>query len=246
MILDEAATLKLLVAQATEAAADVNRDAALATVEERVSIAHRQLSMYAIACPPWRDLLPESALDAVLVALGALVSQLEPLVSATEDVLVAYGARTADDERGGLAAIVNRKDDLLEVLRTAQDTLLGEWAQSLWPPDRRAELEVLAYLPEGQQVAEEILATSRVLAAENEFPQPIAAERIERLKQRVDAACALAAQLDGQSVPESVVEFWRAASADDGTCTGLAELSLDVHQWLIDHGADHLFAIKRR
>jgi hypothetical protein len=246
MILDEAATLTLLVAQAGEAAVDVNRDAALASVEDRVSMAQRQLSMYAIARPPWRDLLPEPAHDTVLAALSALASQLEPLVSANDDVLVAYGTRSATDERGGLAAIVNRKDEVLEVLRTAQEALLGDWLQSLWPADRRADLEVIAHLPEGQRVAEQILAVFRALAAENEFPQPIAAERLERLKQRVDDARAVADQLDGQSLPDEVVEFWRAASDDEGDGTSLAELSLEVHQWLIEHGADHLFAIKRR
>ena len=150
MILDEAATLKLLVAQASEAADDVNRDAALATVEERVSLAQRQLSMYAIARPPWRDRLPEPARDAVLAALSALASQLEPLASAADDVLVAYGARTVADERGGLAAIVNRKDELLEALQTAQEAMLGAWVQQLWPAGRRADLEVLAHLPESQ------------------------------------------------------------------------------------------------
>ena len=246
MILDEAATLKLLVAQASEAADDVNRDAALATVEERVSVAQRQLSMYAIARPPWRDLLPEPARDAVLAALSGLTSQLEPLVTAADDELVAYGARTAADERGGLAAIVNRKDELLEALRTAQEAMLGEWVRQLWPADRRADLEVLAHLPEGQRVADEILATFRALAAESEIPQPIAAERMERLKQRVDAAQALAEQVAGYSVPEAVVEFWRGASDDDGGGTSLSALSLEVHEWLLEHGADNLFEITRR
>jgi hypothetical protein len=246
MIIDVAATLKLLVAQAGEAADDVNRDAALATVEERVSIAQRQLSMYAIARSPWRDLLPESVRDGVLAALSALASQLEPLASATDDVLVAYGARTAADERGGLAAIVNRKEDLLGVLRAAQEALLGEWLQSLWPPDRRADLEVLAHLPEGQQVADEILATCQGLATENEVAQPIPAARLERLKQRVDAAREIGAQLDGHFVPEAVVKFWRAASDHKEDGTSLSDMSLEVHAWLIEHRADHLFAVKRQ
>jgi hypothetical protein len=246
MILDEAATLKLLVAQASEAADDVNRDSALATVEDRVSVAQRQLSMYAIARPPWRDLLPEPARDAVLAALSALTSPLKQLVHAGDDELVAYGARTAADERGGLAAIVNRKDELLEALQTAQEAMLGEWLQQLWPADRHAELEVLAHLPEGQRFADEILATLRALATESEFPQPLAAERMERLKQRIDAAQALAEQLAGYSVPEAVVHFWRAASDDDGDGTSLSTLSLDVHEWLVEHGANDLFAITRR
>jgi hypothetical protein len=246
MILDEAATLKLLVAQASEAADDVNRDAALATVEERVSVAQRQLSMYAIARPPWRDRLPEPARDAVLAALSALTSQLEPLVHAADDELVAYGARTAADERGGLAAIVNRKEELLQVLGTAQEAVLGEWLQSLWPADRRADLKVLAHLPESQRVAEEILATFRALTLEGELPRPIATERMERLEQRVDAARALAEQLDGYSVPEAVVEFWRAASGDDGDGTSLSAVTLEVHEWLLEHSADDLFVITRR
>ena len=245
MILDEAATLKLLVTQAGEAADDVNRDAALATVEERVSLAQRELSMYAVACPPWRDLLPEPARDAVLAAVVALASQLEPLVSATDDVLVAYGARVAADERGGLAAIVNRKEELLQALQTAQAALLDAWLQSLWPADRRADLEVLAHLPQGQQAAQEILSALNTLAEETEFSHAIAAERMERLKQRIDAARDVVDELDGHSVPEAVVEFWRAASGDEGDATSLVELSLEVHRWLIEHGADHLFAIKR-
>lgn len=246
MILDDAATLKLLVAQASEAAQDVNRDAALATVEERVSIAQRQLSMYAIARPPCRELLPQPAHDAVLSALSVLADHLEPLISATDDELVAYGSRTAADERGGLAAIVKRKDELLEALQMGQHAMLAEWLQSLWPADRRADLEVLAHLPESQQAAEEILAAFRVLAAEDEYPQPIAAEGIERLKRRVDDARALAHQLDGHSVPGEVVEFWRAASDHEGDGIRLSDLSVEVHHWLIEHGADDLFAIKRR
>ena len=69
---------------------------------------------------------------------------------------------------------------------------------------------------------------------------------MERLKQRVDAADALAEKLAGYSVPEAVVEFWRAASDDDGDGTGLSALSLEVHEWLLEHDADDLFAITRR
>ncbi len=128
-----------------------------------------------------------------------------------------------------MAAIVNRKEELLQALQTAQSALLDAWLQSLWPADRRADLEVLAHLPEGQRAAQEILSALNTLAAETEFSEPIAAERMERLKQRIDAARDVADELDGHSVPEEVVEFWRAASDDEGDGTSLVELRLEVH-----------------
>jgi hypothetical protein len=201
--------------------------------------------MYAIARPPWRDELPESAREAVLASIGGLAGQLEPLARASEDELVAYGSNNSPEERGGLAAIVRQKDDLIEALLASQDALLQAWLQSLWPAEKRAELEVLTHLPEVKDAAEKVLLTFKMLAGETEDPHPIGSERLERVKQRVDDAIAHARDLSHHPVPEAVVAFWRAAAAqEDGI--SLTELSLDVHQWLIDHGAVEQFGIVQR
>lgn len=244
MIVEQAATLKLLVERATEAADVGNRDAALATVEDRLSLVRRELAMYAIAHPPWRDELPEPVCDSVMAAIGELMGQLEPLARASDDELVAYGSINSAAERGGLAAIVRQKDDLVQALQTAQNQLLAVWLQSLWPAEQRAELEVLAHLPEGKEAAEKVLLTFTSLLGETEEPHPISSERLGHLKQRVDEAIAHARDLGRHPVPEDVVAFWRAvAQQEDGI--SLAALSLDVHRWLIEHGAVDQFVISQ-
>jgi hypothetical protein len=46
-------------------------------------------------------------------------------------------------------------------------------------------------------------------------------------------------------VPNDVVEFWRNAKEADDPIS-LSTLSLDVHRWLIEHGATDMFAVCKR
>lgn len=242
MIIDDAETLRSLVTQAGQAADAGDRDAALASVESNLSTAHRALLLHAVGNEPYLGQLEPKTRAAITRAAGELAELARPLEAASDAELEAIGGHGDQQERGSLAAILRTRRDLADVLMRAQVSLLRSWSRGLWPPDERARLDVLTYLPESADAARQVAALVDKLDDLALDDLPISVTALRRLDESCGAQRDRAQQLRDRSVPEEVVGFWQQARDADGGVS-LRALSSEVHAWLRTHDALDSFRI---
>jgi hypothetical protein len=244
MIRDQAATLRHVIEQAGTAVDEGNRDAALATVEQRLDVVSRQLVLFGVAQLPWSRLLDPDARSDVAMAAAALEQTVKPLHEATDERLAVYGGSSGADGRGVLSAITRHGNQLSAALQDAQGRLLATWAEELWPGEKLSELEILTHVDETRGEAGQVLALSSELRDKSQETLSLSASVLERLEERRKASAALTQVLHDHPVPPDVLEFWREVSERDDE-TSLSTLSLDVHRWLVEHGAADVFTISK-
>jgi hypothetical protein len=245
VILDRTQDLRRLVEQASQAASENEKSAALAVVRALVEGLWERISTYGAAQQRWPPVLSTEVRLELKETARELGSELAQLRDLSEDELAAYTVTGDQDGRGLLASIRRRGDLHLGALRNAQDELLQAWADEIWPSDKIAYLRVLSHLPHDRADAQAVLLARDDVTASIGVDRGLDSEELDRFQSAVSASAAEATKLAGANVPAEVVEFWQQLEAD-GTGLPLADLTPNVHEWLNTHGAASEFRVVRR
>lgn len=241
MILDRAANLRSLAEQARAAADLEHQDAALVAVQEVLTQAGDAIAAFGVGAEPWRAQLDAPARAAVAAAAGELAAAVAPLRDLTDDQLAAY-ARSP--ERGRLRQVVAGGASLRTALEEAHAALLESWRERIWPAERRAELGVLAHLPEHAAAARTVERTLERLGVAVRTRTGTA--DLEQLAAETERAEQAARGLARDAVPPEVLALWRAVGEAGEAGLPLSDLSPAVHAWLLEHGAATRFALVER
>ncbi len=245
MILDQAADLKLLAAQAVSVAEDSNIDAALASVHHELDTVERMVTDFGIAQANWRDQLPEETRTFLATRAAALAREIAPLRGLNDQELAAFGLRTDAEARGRIPAVKREALALREALVEAQSELVRLWIERVWPTSHAARLQVLAHVPATSAPAGDVIrACERLSEPLARAGLRLSEADIGRLSDVASGAELVAQRLRDQDVPDEVVEFWQAADSEDGV--GLEELTPETHKWLLDHTAAARFIVTAR
>lgn len=246
MILDRIADLKTLAERASSTAQASTEDAAVMQVREQVEAAHALFRKLGIANVRPLGLLGSTERPAILEAARRAREALEVLAAASDTEIAAYASTTAE-KRGSLNAVSREASSLRASLLSAQRTLLRRLGQEIWADEDVVRLDVISHLshngttaPMGRQALE---VRARLMAyAADDVGLPL--DQLERLVEEATQAAANVVPLRDEQVPDEVIEFWHAASSEDGA--GLDSVTPTVQEWLKTHNAQRSFTVFRR
>jgi hypothetical protein len=246
MILDRIADLKALAERASSTTRTSNEDAAFADVEEQVTSAHSLFRSLGMANVRVLRLLAGDERLGILRAATSAFEALQVLANASDAELAAYSSTTAE-KRGSLRAVSREASGLRATLLAAQQMLLHRLGQEIWPDDDVVRLDVVAHLSHNGTVAQrgrDALEVRERLMAHASDDVGLALDQLDRLIKEAARAAAGAAPLRDEDVSDDVIEFWKAASTEQGA--GLDALTPAIRAWLETHNALTSFSVVRR
>lgn len=246
MILDRIADLLALAERASSTAQASNEDAAFADVREQVTGAHSLFRNLGIAHVRVLSLLTQDEQVGVLHAAGLAGEALEVLANASDAELAAYSSTTAE-KRGSLRAVSREASGLRASLLAAQQDLLHRVGEEIWPEEDLVRLAVVSHVSHNGNVAHsgrgafEVRERLITLAKDD---VGLALDEIDRLVEEATRAAADAEPLREIEVSDDVIDFWKAASTEQGV--GLESLTPAIREWLETHDALTSFTVIRQ